>query len=178
VTLPYTSECAAPVNAAAAAVFDYADDPARFGSHMQDRSWRMGGGRMDFELDQSLGQAVGSVIRLSGRIFGLRLFLEASIVERSPPHRKVWETVSEPRLLVIGRYRMGFEVTAIGDAALLRVFINYALPVHGVGRVLGSLLGRYYAQWCVQRMLNDTLRHFQSAGAATQKESCCVTRTS
>jgi len=54
-------------------VFDFVDDHSRFSSHMSESSWMMGGGRMSLEVDEAKGQAPGSHIRLSGRVFGIPL---------------------------------------------------------------------------------------------------------
>jgi hypothetical protein len=35
-----------------------------------------------------------------------------------------WKTIGEPKLLVIGSYRMGFRIEASGTASLLTVFIS------------------------------------------------------
>jgi hypothetical protein len=120
----------------------------------------MGGGKMEMELDSGRGQNVGSRIRLPGKVLGMRLSVEEVVTERNPPHRKVWETIGAPRLLVIDRYRMGFEVTPQGNGSLLRVYIDYSLP-HGVlTRRLEYLLGPVYARWCTRRMVKDTVKHF------------------
>ena len=109
-------------------VFAHIDDHARLSAHMGEPSWRMGGGRMETQIDAGRGQKVGSRIRLSGRVFGVELSVEEIVVERDPPRRKVWETTGAPKLLVVGHYRMGFELSAQGNASMLRVFIEYALP--------------------------------------------------
>jgi hypothetical protein len=36
---------------------------------------------------------------------------------------KVWETIDEPRLLVIGRYRMSFGVEPLGTGSCFRIWI-------------------------------------------------------
>src|SRR5262245_53315069 len=92
-------------------VFAFVDDHARLSSHMNESSWMMGGGRMSVELDDAKGKAVGSHIRLSGRVFGFRLFLDEVVTRREPHSDKVWETVSTPKLLVIGMYAMGVHIT-------------------------------------------------------------------
>ena len=150
------------VQAPVESVFAYADDQARLSSHMSKSSWRMGGGKMEVELDVAQGQAVGSKIRLSGRVFGILLSVEEIVTERNPPHRKVWETTAPPKLLVIGHYRMGFEISPQADDSLLRVFIDYMLPETVPSRWLGNLFGRYYARWCTQQMVDDVVRHFAS----------------
>ena len=114
-------------------------------------------------LDERRGQSVGSHIRVSGRVFGLELSVDEVVTERQPPTRKVWETVGSPRLLVIGPYRMGFEVAPHGSGSQLRVFIDYALPTPWPDRWLGRVFGGYYARWCTQRMVNDAVRQFASS---------------
>jgi hypothetical protein len=57
-------------------VFAYVDDHSRLSSHMSTSSWMIGGGRMGVELDAAKGQAVGSHVRLSGKVFGIPLFLD------------------------------------------------------------------------------------------------------
>ena len=126
---------------------------------------------MSLEMDSGRGQAVGSLIRLHGRIFGLRLSVDEVVTERSPPLRKVWETTGTPRLLVIGHYRMGFELSPRGPDCTLRVFIEYSRPETAPASWLGLAFGGYYARWCVQRMVADAVRHFDafSGNAASSR---------
>jgi hypothetical protein len=128
---------------------------------------------MDLDLDERAGRAVGSRIRLEGRILGVRLALEEMVTEHAPPTRKVWVTVGTPRLLVIGPYRMGFALVPAGagasggaDAVTLTVFIDYALPDRGLSRLLGRLLGHWYARWCTERMVTDARAAFATATPA------------
>jgi hypothetical protein len=126
---------------------------------------------MELHLDQHAGRAVGSHIRLEGRVLGVPLALEEVVTEHAPPTRKVWETIGVPRLLVIGPYRMGF-MLAPGpvepqdtDLATLTltVFIDYALPARGLSRLIGPLVGHWYARWCTQRMVADAEAAFRPA---------------
>ena len=141
-------------------VFAFVDDHSRFSSHMSESSWMMGGGRMRVELDGLAGRAVGSHIRLSGKVFGISLSLDEVVTHRDPPTKKVWETVGTPRLLVIGSYRMGIEISPAHQGCRLVVFIDYELPPKWPTRWLGWLLGGTYAKWCVLQMTDGTLKHF------------------
>jgi hypothetical protein len=156
------------ISASPEQVFAFVDDQSRLSSHMSESSWMMGGGRMTIELDEGKGQAVGSHIQLRGRVFGIRLFLDEVITRRNPPSEKTWETVGTPHLLVMGSYRMGFQITSDTDASCLRVFIDYDLPAGWATYWLGRLLGGVYANWCVAQMLPAPSRHFsQEIVAAT-----------
>lgn len=154
------------VAADAATLFAYLDEHAQLSSHMSRPSWRLGGGQMAIETDAAGSKAVGSRIRLGGRVFGIALEVRTQVTERDVPVRKAWATVDEPRLLVVGSYRMGFEVQPEASGCLLRVFIEYEAPRGSVGRLFAMLLGDTYARWCTRQMVVDAQAHFHSARAA------------
>ena len=161
---PYRHETVVFVHAPVRDVFDFLDDHSRLSAHMTRRSWMMGGGSMAIETDSARARAVGSKLKLHGTVFGIRLSVEDVVTERTPPFRKVWETIGEPALLVIGSYRMGIELDDRGASASLRVSIEYALPRGRPARWFGFLFGRQYAGWCTRRMANDAFRHFEATG--------------
>jgi hypothetical protein len=161
-SLPLQHASEGVVQAPVDRVFAHLDDHARLASHMERSSWMLGGGHMHVELDAARGQAVGSRIAMYGRAFGFRLALEEVVTERRPPTHKAWETLGTPRLLVIGPYRLAFDLVPMPGAAKLHVVIDYALPDTGPGRVLGRLFGSAYARWCTQRMVDDAVEHFSA----------------
>ena len=142
-------------------VFERLDDQTRLSAHMSKRSWRMGWGKMETVPDDQRGRAVGSHIVLRGRVFGIRLHLDEVVISRHPPLRKAWETVGEPRLLVIGAYRMGFALSkGASGQSQLTVHIDYELPQRGLPSLLGRLFGRMYAKWCTRQMVVDAQHSF------------------
>lgn len=147
-------------HATAKQLFDYADDHSRFSSHMNESSWMMGGGRMNTETDEGRGQMIGSHIRMSGKVFGISLSLDEIVTRREPPFRKTWKTVGVPKLLVIGNYEMGFEISEENGGSRFRVFINYELPTAATTRWLGRLFGGVYAKWCVRQMVQGMREQF------------------
>lgn len=150
------------VKAAPDQLFDLLDDQTRLSGHMTKRSWKMGWGKTDILLDEKHGKAVGSHIVLRGRVFGIPIYLDEVVTLREPPLRKNWETVDQPRLLVIGPYRMGFTITSAGEDVSLRVEIDYELPQDGFSRLLGRFFGRSYAKWCTKKMVRDAQRVFEA----------------
>jgi hypothetical protein len=159
-------EAAGVVGAPPAAVFDHLDDPHRLSAHMEQPSAAMLGTRMSLECDAQGGRAIGSEIRMAGQVFGVRLDLVEVITARVPPALKAWETQGEPRLLVIGRYRMGFRIAAAPGGSRLAVFIDYAHPTSAAGRLAGRMFGGSYARWCCRRMVRDAQRAFAAAAVA------------
>jgi uncharacterized membrane protein len=157
------------VAAPAERAFAHLDDHARLAGHMSGSSWMMGGGRMTIELDENAGRKVGSRIRLAGTALGVALSVEEVVTEHRPPYAKAWETIGTPRLLVVGAYRMGFELTPRGEHAELRVFIDYELPTGPVARWLGRLLGGVYAKWCTEQMVADTVKFFATGVQAPER---------
>ena len=167
--LPLHCDASALLNASPASIFSYLDNHRRLSEHMTRRSWMMAGSRMQVVMDADEGRAVGSTIQMRGRVLGIELELKEMVIERNPPVRKVWRTTTPPRLLVIGPYRLGFEITPQGAASMLRVFIDYALPDSGFGRWLGRVLGAWYARWCTRRMANDAAAHFKKAASGADR---------
>jgi hypothetical protein len=154
-TYPLGFEAAGRVAGSPLAVFEHLDDPHRLSRHMEQRSMGMMGTSMTITTDARGGRAIGSVIRMEGRLLGIPLRLAEAVSEREPPTFKAWATLGEPHLLVIGAYRMGFRIAPEGDGSRLSVFIEYALPTSPLQRVSGMLLARFYARWCCGRMLRD-----------------------
>lgn len=148
------------IEATMESVFDLIDDHIKFSSHMNKSSWMMGGGKMTTEVDEDKGQKVGSHIKMGGKIMGFKLSLDEVVTERSRPTRKVWKTVGNPTLLVIGNYQMGVELTLESNKTKLKVFIDYDLPSGG-SKILGVLFGGMYANWCIDQMLNGVVDHFK-----------------
>ncbi len=140
-------------------LFSFVDNHKNFSSHMNKKSWMMGGGRMQTETDAGHGQSVGSHIRMQGKAFGLDIFLDEVITKHEVPKYKEWETVSEPKLVVIGEYRMGFTIEEQANQSSLKVYIDYDLPRHNTW--LGFFFGNLYAKWCVHQMVTGVSSNWQ-----------------
>jgi hypothetical protein len=149
-----------PVSAAQA--FAYSDDFSRLSFHMNQSSSMMMGGKMQTRVDQAHGQAVGSRVRMTGTMMGVTISLEEVVTERDPPSHEAWETIGDPRLLVIDHYRLGFDIIPSGAFCKLRVFIDYNLPTAPPLRWLGLLFGGIHARWCVQQMANGAVAFFSN----------------
>lgn len=150
---PYHHEGKILINAPATDAFAWLDDHRNLAAHMSRSSRMMAGGSMSLSLDESDGRQVGSHIRMQGRVLGWPLYIDEVVSEREPPLRKVWETVGEPRLWVIGCYRMGLNLADQASGCSVSVFIDYDLPAAPVLYWLAHWMSHPYAAWCVEQML-------------------------
>ena len=146
------------------AVFAHLDDQTRLAEHMEKPSAMMGGGRMTYRFDAGRGQAVGSHIQMGGSAFGVTMSVDEVVTERTPPSHKVWRTEGPVRLLIIGRYAMGFDIAPSPEGSQLTVWIDYDLP-RGPFGWLALPLAAFYARWCVGRMARDAVDHFRGRPA-------------
>lgn len=147
------------VTVAPEVLFEYLDDHERLAAHMMQASPMMAGSSMAFTFDEGRGRRLGSRIVMRGAVLGIRLEVSEVITEREPPRRKAWESQGVPSLLVIGSYRMGFEIAPEGTGSRLVVFIDYNLS-GWPWRPLGLLMGHFYARWCVWSMARDAALTF------------------
>jgi hypothetical protein len=115
---------------------------------------------MTIHTDGGVGRPEGTRQHLAGRVLGINLAVDGEVTERKPPYRKVWQTVGEPRLLVVGPYRMGVTIDERGTGSHVRITIDYALPTDALSRWLGALFGGMYARWCVNQMIEDVRQRF------------------
>ena len=105
------------------------------------------------QVDERLGRKIGSQNTLERKFFGVELIREEVVIERTPPVRKRWVTVGEPRLLVIGAYRMGFDLVQVQGGTRVTVLIDYNPPTRGLGAVVGRIFGGLYARWRTREVL-------------------------
>lgn len=144
------------------AIFTYADNHRNFSAHMNQSSWMMGGGKMETKVDEGEGKKVGSHITMSGRVFGINLFLDEVITVHEPPRQKEWQTVGKINLLVIDHYTLGFKISPDETGSRFTVYIDYDLPKTWKTRALGILFGGMYAKWCVRQMTQGVQNQFSS----------------
>jgi len=156
---PKHKEIAVVLDTTPEEAFAYLDDFRKLSAHMEKPSMMMAGSSMTIETDGREGRAIGSKVRMHGKILGFTLALEEVVTEREPPYRKAWQTV-ESNLLVIGQYRLGFQLTRKLVNTEVRAFIDYSLPERGFSKWLGLLLGERYARWCIERMVQDAVKRF------------------
>lgn len=164
----YSHHTMVEVEATPEKVFAFLDDQKNLSAHMEKSSWMMAGSSMKIEMDKLDGRAVGSVIKMSGSVMGIPLFLQEKIVERKINRRKAWLTFGPQKMVVIDQYKMGFTLAPSDAGSYLKVFIEYNIPEKGLSRLLAFMLSGVYARWCTEKMATDAAKHFAKSKLKTQ----------
>ena len=160
---PWHTESSVVVRVAPEVVFAFLDAHENIAAHMDRPNWAMLGGTMTSSIDKLAGKETGSAIRIAGKVLGISILLVEKIVERVPPRRKRWETIGTPRLIVMGGYRMGFDIERVYGGCRVTVAIDYEVPEGLWGSLLGRLFAPAYARWCVQRIVDTVAHEFPNA---------------
>lgn len=126
---------------------------------------------METALDSGEGRLEGSVIRLSGRVFGIELFVEEVVTQRREPTHKEWRTINNPRLLIIGNYRMGFDLADNSGKVQVRIYIDYELPKLHLLKPVVRFLAKAYARWCIEQMASGARKYFEPPGSPLQRRA-------
>jgi hypothetical protein len=166
-TFPAHFEAQTTVSAPAGLVFEYLDDFEQLGAHMTRANWMMAGAHMSYAFDAGKGRRLGARVQLLGSFLGWKLAIEERVIERVPTRSKAWQTIGNPQMLILARYRMGFSLSPRSEGCRVTAFIDYAFPSGGFGRVLGRLAGGTYARWCVRNVLHQAETRF---GTVTKLE--------
>jgi hypothetical protein len=138
-----------------AVVFAWIDDPRNTGWHMSRPSVAMLGSVLHTEQVSSNESGLDATYRSHGRILGLPIDFTARVTRWVPDREKVWRTIGEPRLIILGAFEMQLTTAPEGDDCRLTAGIDYTLPKSLAGRLLGHLLARPYSRWCLRRICRD-----------------------
>lgn len=136
-------------------VFTWIDDPRNTGWHMSRPSMAMLGSVLRTEQISPSATGVGATYRSHGHVMGLPLDFTARVTRWVPDKEKVWCTIGEPRLVVLGGFEMRLTITPESGGTRLVAGIDYTLPKSWAGRLLGRLLARPYSRWCLRRICRD-----------------------
>ncbi|MEO6280173.1 hypothetical protein [Roseateles sp.] len=80
-------------------------------------------------------------------------------------HKRSNET-SEADVIAVGwaqvrdKLSHGLELTRNGASSLVRVFVDYSLPLNALGSWLGFWLSAVHARWCTRQMVMGAARQF------------------
>lgn len=137
-------------------VFAQMDDFSKTGMHMGESSMMMMGSKLKLEQLSPSTTGVGATYRWYGKIIGLAMDFTETVTEWQPPERKEWETIGKAKIIIMSWYRMWFEIGPGEHGTMVRLSISYLPPENWFFKILSFLFVKFYCNWCLKNMLNDT----------------------
>lgn len=139
-------------------VFAFMDDIANTGMHMTKTNAPMMGSKLTVEWLTNYKTGLGAKYRWRGKVIGMKMDFTVEVTKWIKGKEKTWESVGETKMIVLSWYRMYLILTPLENGTTqVELGIYYTKPK---GSVLGFILGRRYAVWCVKSVLKDTRKHF------------------
>lgn len=141
-------------------IFSQLDDFSKTGMHMSESSMMMMGSKLNLE-QLSTNPGLGASYRWSGKLMGMTMDFSETVTKWQPPKLKEWETVGEPKIIIMSWYRMRFEITAAENGTIVKISISYLPPKVWLYKILSFFFAKLYCNWCLNNMLNDTKRELE-----------------
>jgi hypothetical protein len=142
-------------------VFAQMDDFSKTGMHMGEKSMMMMGNKLKLEQLSSNSTGVGAKYRWSGKTMGMKMDFSETVTKWQPPKFKEWETIDEAKIIIMSWYRMWFEIVPVEKGAISKLSIKYIPPKGWFFKILSFLFAKWYCNWCLNNMLNDTKRNLE-----------------
>lgn len=137
-------------------VFSQMDDFSKTGMHMSESSMMMMGSKLKLEQLSSIQTGVGAKFRWYGKMLGMTLDFSESVTKWQPPKLKEWETFGDAKMVIMSWYKMWFEITPAETGTIIKLSISYLPPKEWYFKILSFFFARWYCNWCLNNMLNDT----------------------
>ena len=147
-------------------VFAYLDDIKNVGMHMASSSMAMLGGKMSLQVISKNKTGRGATYRLRGGVLWMPIDITETVTKWAEGREKEWETVDNPKIIVMSWYRMHFVLKPAQRGTHVDFEIEYGLPTSFFGKMLGKLLARKYADWCLRRATEDAKLAIEQRAAA------------
>jgi hypothetical protein len=142
-------------------VFDQMDDFSKTAMHMTESSMMMMGSKLKLEQLSTNATGVGAGYRWYGKMVGMTMDFSETVTKWQPPKLKEWETVGEAKIIIMSWYRMWFEIMPAENGTIARLSISYTSPKQWYYKILSFLFVKWYCNWCLNNMLNDTKKNLE-----------------
>ena len=142
-------------------VFVQMDDFSKTGMHMSKSSMMMMGSKLKLEQLSINSTGVGAKYRWHGKMMGMTMDFSETVTKWQPPKFKEWEIVGEAKIIIMSWYRMRFEIATAENGTIAKLSISYLPPKEGFYKILSFFFAKWYCNWCLNNMLNDTKKNLE-----------------
>ena len=144
------------INSTPDRVFEYMDNLGNTGMHMMESSAMMMGSKLYLEQISEKATGLQSKFHWYGKMMGLKMDFTVVVTKWTPPKEKEWETIGEAKMIILGWYKMRLLLSPSREGTLTELSISYTYPQNVFGKILAFFLSRWYGNWCLKNLLNDS----------------------
>ena len=116
----------------------------------------MMGSKLTLEQLSLNATGIGAKYGWYGKMMGMAIDFSEVVTKWEPPKRKEWQTIGDAQIIIMRWYKMGFEIIPSESGTIVKLSISYLPPKAWYYRLLSFLFVRWYCDWCLNNMLNDT----------------------
>ena len=146
-------------------VFAQMDDFSKTGMHMSESSLMMMGSKLKLEQLSPNSTGVGAKYRWYGKMMGMTMDFSETVTRWQAPQLKEWETFGDAKMIIMSWYRMWFEITPAEKGTIAKLSISYLPPKEWFYKILSFFFAKWYCNWCLNNMLNDTKKELEKGQA-------------
>ena len=145
--------------------FAQMDNFSKTGMHMSESSMMMMGSKLKLAQLSTNATGVGASYRWYGKLIGMTMDFSQTVTKWQPPKLKEWETIGVAKIIIMSWYRMWFEITPTEKGTSAKLSISYLPPNQWYFKILSFLFVKWYCNWCLNSMLNDTKKELENGSA-------------
>ena len=124
---------------------------------MSENSMMMMGSKLTLEHLSGPERGVGAIFRWLGKIMGMEIDITERITTWIENREKVWETIGQPKIILLGWYRMILKTSAVKEGTLTSLQIDFTPPSGFFYKILYFLFSGWYCNWCLNNMLGGDI---------------------
>jgi hypothetical protein len=143
-------------------VFSFMDDYSKTGMHMTESSTMMMGSKLQLEQLSPNATGIGATYRWFGKMMGMTIDFTQTVSKWVQGVEKEWKTNGDVKIIIMGWYRMFWNLKPVEGGTLATIGIDYSAPREWYFKVLSFLFGGMYSRWCLNSMLRDTKKAFET----------------
>ena len=96
--------------------------------------------------------------------------LSETVTQWQPNRLKQWETVGEAKIIIMSWFRMWFEIAFAENETSVKLSISYLPPKQWFYKILSFFFAKWYCNWCINIMWDDTKKNFEQKTSWQAKE--------
>ena len=137
------------------------DNLGNTGMHMTESSAMMMGSKLDLKQLSENATGLNSKLRWFGKMMGFRMDFTVVVTKWIKDKEKIWETVGEAKMIILKWYQMRLVISPDGQNTKAELSIAYTKPDNIFFRFIAFILASWYANWCLNNMLNDSKKNLE-----------------